>query len=182
MGGGGRDGGGNQPWWHQTTAFAPNVPHFAPPRGGLVELMGSDRPIYCGAGLLRRGCPLTVLPPGSRSEGWPKRADMAPWWLASRAYGPRPPPTPFATYVVVRRTGGRIGRGSRHRVASSCPPPRGVLARPQQGTSRGPGKAPTGERTPSYAYPGAWVPRGIACHACTRVPNYCNMIPSIMGT
>ena len=60
-----------------TAAFAPNVPHFAPPRGGLVELMGVDRPIYLGAGPLRRGCPRQFYPQGADVRA----GRQGPTWL-----------------------------------------------------------------------------------------------------
>ena len=141
MGGwaGGRWGGsmgsvGATTWWHHTTASAPNVPHFAPPRGGGAYAVG---PPHLPRG---RSAPTwlfsTVFPPGSRHQGWPTRADLAPWGGGEPAYQPRPPPTPLCYIHRVRRTGERIGHGSRHRVASSCPPPCGVLPRPHKAPRR----------------------------------------------
>ena len=75
--GGGMGSVGRQPtWWHQTTACAPNVPHFAPPRG-VGELIRWTAPSTSGPAR-STWLFLTVSPPGSRHQGWPTRADLAP--------------------------------------------------------------------------------------------------------
>ena len=45
---------------------------------------------------------LTVFPPGSRLQGWPTRANLAPWGGGEPAYEPRPPPTPLCYIHSVR--------------------------------------------------------------------------------
>ena len=71
---------------------------FRPTPGGLVELMGVDRPIYLGAGPLRRGCSRQFYPQGADIKAG-RQADLAPWGLASRLMRPGRRLPPFATYV-----------------------------------------------------------------------------------
>ena len=56
-------------WWHHTTAFAPNVPHFSPPRGGRWSLSKGTAPSTSGRGPLRRGCGLDRFPPREPTSG-----------------------------------------------------------------------------------------------------------------
>ena len=107
---------------------------ICPTPGGSVSLSGGTAPSTSGRGPARLGCGLDQFSP--------QRADIragrqGPTWLpggvANRLIGPGRRLPPFATYIeYVRRTGERIRHGSRHRVASSCPPPRGVLPRPHE--------------------------------------------------
>ena len=145
---------------------------FCPTPGGSVELIQGDRPVYVGPRSRSDvAVVLTIFPPGSRPRAGRQRPTWLPGGVASRLMCPGRRLPPFATYIVcVRRTGERIRHGSRHRVASSRPPPRGVLPRPRQGTSKG-------ERARVWVYgctgkgytglPRARVAWGIACHACT---------------
>ena len=136
---GGRWGGsmgsvGATNWWHHITAFAPNVPHFAPPRGGQWSLSRGTAPSTSGRGPLRRGCGLDSFPP---REPTIKAGRQGPTWLpggvANRLIGPGRRLPPFATYIeYVRRTGERLSMVAGVDKASLCPPPRGVLPRPHE--------------------------------------------------
>ena len=154
----GRVGGGEAAWgaWggNQPGGTKPPRPHrtyrISPHPGGVGGAYAGGPP---------------HLPRGRSAPTWlfstdftPQGADIkagrqGPTWLpgglASRLIGPGRRLPPFATYMVcVRRTGERIGHGSRHRVASSCPPPCGVLPRPHE--------APRRVRGHAYGYTGVY--------------------------
>ena len=68
--------------------------------GGVSELIGGGPPRLLRAAVRSDvAVVLTVFPPGSRRQGWPTRADLAPWGGGEPAYVPRPPPTPLC-YIL----------------------------------------------------------------------------------
>ena len=153
---GGRVGGGEAAWgaWGQPTGgTTPPRSHrtyrILPHPGGVGGAYPGGPPRLLRAAVRSDvAVVLTVFPPGSRRQGWPTRADLAPWGGGEPAYVPRPPPTPLCYILGVRRTGERIRHGSRLGKASLCPPPRGVLPRPHE--------APRWVRGHAFRYTGVY--------------------------
>jgi len=89
--------GGNQ-LWHHTTAFAPNVPHFTPPRGGRWSLTREPPRLLRAAACSDVAVVLTIFPPGSRPRAGRQWPTWLPGGVASRLMCPGRRLPPFATY------------------------------------------------------------------------------------